>query len=143
MNGRRLGNDGARSERTGSRRDCGDRHRRLGPRWLSDALLIVAVAGLAVLTMALVWWLAVFRSSVAADLRAPERVFGFFTITAGLDVLGVRFAAAGHPLPAAVLAGPAAILWLLLTYGVPASLLLARQRDSVLGGVNGSWLRGW
>jgi tellurite resistance protein TehA-like permease len=112
----------------------------LGPRWLSDTLLIVAVAGLVVLTVALVWRLAVFRSSVAADIRAPERVFGFFTITAGIDVLGVRFAAAGHPLPAAVLAVPAAILWLLLTYGVPASLLLARQPDSILGGVNGSWL---
>ena len=112
----------------------------LGPGWLSDALLIVAVAGLAVLTVALVWRLFMFRSSVAADLRAPDRVFGFFTITAGLNVLGVRFAVAGHPLVAAVLAVPAAIAWLLLTYGVPASLLLARQRDSVLGGVDGSWL---
>ena len=112
----------------------------LGPRWMSDALLVVAVAGLAVLTVALAVRLAVYRSSVAADLRAPDRVFGFFTVTAGLDVLGVRFAAAGHPLVAAVLAVPAALVWLLLTYGVPASLLLARQRDSVLGGVNGSWL---
>jgi hypothetical protein len=40
------------------------------------------------------------RSNVAADIRAPNRVFGFFTITAGIDVLGVRFAAAGHPLAA-------------------------------------------
>ena len=31
-------------------------------------------------------------------------------------------------------------MWLLLTYGVPASLLLTRTRDSVLGGVNGTWL---
>jgi len=112
----------------------------LGPRWLSDALLIAAVAGLAVLTGALAARLVVYRSSVAADVRAPDRVFGFFTIPAGLDVLGVRFAAGGHPLAAAVLAVPAAAVWLLLTYGVPAGLLLARQRDSVLGGVNGSWL---
>ena len=28
----------------------------------------------------------------------------------------------------------------MLTYGLPASLLLARERDSVLGGVNGTWL---
>ena len=112
----------------------------LGPRWLSDALLVVAVLGLAVLTGALAVRLAVFRSSVAADISAPDRVFGFFTITAGIDVLGARFAEAGHPLVAAVLAAAAALVWLLLTYGVPASLLLARQRDSVLGGVNGSWL---
>jgi tellurite resistance protein TehA-like permease len=67
-------------------------------------------------------------------------VFGFFTITAGLDVLGARFAAAGHPVVTAVLAGVAAAVWLVLTYGVPASLVLTRKVDSVLGGVNGSWL---
>jgi tellurite resistance protein TehA-like permease len=77
---------------------------------------------------------------VAADLRAPERAFGFFTVPAGLDVLGVRFALAGHPLVCAVLAACAAAVWLPLTYGVPASVLLARAGDSVLGGVDGSWL---
>ncbi len=112
----------------------------LSPRWLSDVLLVAAAAGLVVLTGALLARLACFRSSVAADIRAPDRVFGFFTVTAGIDVLGVRLAAAGHPLATAVLAIPAAAGWLLLTYGVPASLLLARQRDSVLGTVNGGWL---
>jgi tellurite resistance protein TehA-like permease len=52
----------------------------------------------------------------------------------------VRLALAGHPLATAILAAIAAAFWLVLTYGVPASLLLARARDSVLGGVNGSWL---
>ncbi|MGH3422788.1 MAG: tellurite resistance/C4-dicarboxylate transporter family protein, partial [Streptosporangiaceae bacterium] len=81
-----------------------------------------------------------YRPSVAADIRAPDRVFGFFTITAGLDVLGVRLMLAGHPLATAILAGVAAAVWLLLTYGVPASLLLTRARDSVLDRINGSWL---
>jgi len=112
----------------------------LGPSWLSRALLVVASAGLVVLGAALVIRLVRFRPEVAADIRAPERVFGFFTITAGLDVLGVRFFYAGHPLVTAILAGVAAAVWLVLTYGVPAGLLLARARDSVLGGVNGSWL---
>ena len=31
-------------------------------------------------------------------------------------------------------------MWLALTYGVPASLLLTQEHDSVLSGVNGSWL---
>lgn len=31
-------------------------------------------------------------------------------------------------------------MWLLLTYGVPADVLLSRTRDSILGGVDGSWL---
>jgi tellurite resistance protein TehA-like permease len=112
----------------------------LGPSWLSRALLAAAAAGLVVLSAALVTRLVLFRSSVVADIHAPERVFGFFTITAGLDVLGLRLAAAGHPLATAILAGLAAAVWLSLTYGVPASLLLTRAHDSVLGGVNGSWL---
>ena len=112
----------------------------LGPSWLSRALLAAAAAGLVVLSAALVVRLALFRSSVAADIQAPERVFGFFTIVAGIDVFGVRLGAAGHPLGTAILAGLAAVVWLVLTYGVPASLLLTRERDSVLGGVNGAWL---
>jgi tellurite resistance protein TehA-like permease len=112
----------------------------LGPSWLSVTLLVIACAGLVVLAAALAWRLVSFRSSVAADIRAPDRVFGFFTISAGLDVLGARFAAAGHPVVTAVLAGVAAAVWLVLTYGVPASLMLIRVGDSVLGGINGSWL---
>jgi tellurite resistance protein TehA-like permease len=112
----------------------------LGPSWLSRALLAAASAGLVVLSGALLVRLTIFRSNVAADIHTPDRVFGFFTITAGIDVLGVRLAAAGHPLATAILAGLAAVVWLMLTYGVPASLLLARERESVLGGVNGAWL---
>jgi tellurite resistance protein TehA-like permease len=112
----------------------------LGPSWLSRVLLAAAVAGLAVLGVALAARLAFFRPSVAADIKAPDRVFGFFTVTAGLNVLGDRLAAAGDPLVTAILAGLAAAVWLALTYGVPASLLLTRARDSVLGGVNGTWL---
>jgi tellurite resistance protein TehA-like permease len=112
----------------------------LGPSWLSRVLLVAAAAGLVLLTGALLVRLAIYRRNVAADIRAPERVFGFFTIVAGTNVLGVRLAAAGHPVTTAVLAGLAAPVWLVLTYGVPASLLLARQRESVLGGVDGGWL---
>ena len=62
----------------------------LGPSWLSKGLLAAASAGLVVLSTALAIRLAISRSSVAADIQAPERVFGFFTIVAGIDVLGVR-----------------------------------------------------
>jgi hypothetical protein len=80
---------------------------------------------------------------VAADIKAPERVLGFFTVTAGLDVLGVRLALAGHPLATAILAGRAAAAEVVLTYGVPASLLLhqgarfcPRRRQRVLAAVD-------
>jgi tellurite resistance protein TehA-like permease len=112
----------------------------LGPSWLSRLLLVVASIGFAVLATALVLRLARYRSSVAADARAPDRVFGFFTIVAGIDVLGVRLDAAGHPTATAVLVALGGAIWLLLTYGVPGSLMLTREDDSVLGGVNGSWL---
>jgi len=67
-------------------------------------------------------------------------VFGFFAISASCDLLGARFAAAGHPMVTTALACVAGVVWFVLTYGVPLSLLLARQRDSVLGGVDGTWL---
>src|SRR5690242_668516 len=112
----------------------------LGPSWLSRALLVVASAGFVVLSVVLVVQLAFFRPRLVAGFHDPERVFGFFAIAAGIDVLGTRLAAAGHPLVTAILAGAAAAVWLVLTYGVPASLLLARSDDSVVGHVNGTWL---
>ena len=68
------------------------------------------------------------RKAAARDERT-RRVFGFFTITAGLDVLAVRFSDAGHPLATAILAAVAAAVWLALTYGVPAGLLLTRAHE--------------
>ena len=79
----------------------------------------------------------------AAQVKKALEVTHELGGVAGLDVLGVRFGAAGHPVVTAILAGLAAVVWLVLTYGVPAGLLLARERDSVLGGVNGSGRRGW
>ncbi|MGH3224724.1 MAG: hypothetical protein ACRDPY_39615 [Streptosporangiaceae bacterium] len=70
----------------------------------------------------------------------PGRFLFSPAIVAGIDVLGMRLGAAGHPLGTAILASLAAVVWLVLTYGVPASLLLTREHDSVLGGVNGAWL---
>jgi tellurite resistance protein TehA-like permease len=112
----------------------------LGPAWLSRALLVVGCVGLVVLGVALGARLVWFRDRVAADIAAPERVFGFFTVVAALDVLGVRFDFAGHPNMAAVAAGGAGAIWLVLTYAIPAGLLLQRHADSVLGGINGTWL---
>ncbi len=111
-----------------------------GPDWLSQTLLVAAAGGLVLLTAMLAVRLWRYRPRVLADLRTPERTFGFFTIVAGTDVLGARFAEAGHPLVTAVLAALAAVIWLGLTYAIPAGLLLVRDKDSVIGGVNGTWL---
>jgi tellurite resistance protein TehA-like permease len=82
----------------------------LGPSWLSRALLVLASAAFVVLMVAVVIQLVLFRPSVAAGFRDPSRVFGLFAIAAGMDVLGIRLAAAGHPLATAILAGLAAVV---------------------------------
>ena len=112
----------------------------LGPSWLSQALLVIASIGFVVLIVALGIRLARYRSQVASDFRNPERVFGFFAVSASCDVLGTRFASAGHPMVTTVLACLAATVWFVLTYAVPASLLLTGHRESTLGAVDGTWL---
>jgi tellurite resistance protein TehA-like permease len=112
----------------------------LGSSWLSQVLLVVATVVLGVLIVALVSQLLWFRASAAATFRDPGQVFGFFAIAAAMNVLGIRLAAAGHPLATAILAGLAAAVWFALTYAVPASLLLTRSRDSVVGDADGTWL---
>ncbi len=81
------------------------------------------------LSVALVIQLVLFRPSVAAGFHDPGRVFGFFTIAAGIDVLGIRLAAAGHPLATGILVGVAAAVWLALTYGVHAAAELGAVRS--------------
>jgi tellurite resistance protein TehA-like permease len=111
-----------------------------GPPWISRALLVAACVGVGLLGALLVARFVWFPEQLVADLRRPERVFGFFTVVAGLDVVGVRLDFAGHPLATAILAMVAGASWFALTYGVPASLLLARESESVLEGINGTWL---
>lgn len=110
------------------------------PSWLSLALLVISCAGLAVVLVALAVQLARFRPGLAAAYRDPGRVFAFFAVAAALNVAGLRFASAGHPLVTAILAAIAAAAWLGLTYGVPVSLLLDRSQDSAVGDINGTWL---
>ena len=76
----------------------------LGPSWLTRALLVIASAGCVVLIVAIVIQLVLFRPSVAASFRDPDRVFGLFAIAAGMNVLGLRLADAGHPLATGILA---------------------------------------
>ena len=60
---------------------------------LSTVFLVIALGGLVVLTGFSVSRLVSYRGDVLADLRDPERAFGYFTIVAGLNVVAVRLAA--------------------------------------------------
>jgi tellurite resistance protein TehA-like permease len=113
---------------------------KLGPTWLSTTLLAFACLGLVILTLSLLIRITRFPRAVMIDARAPERVFGFFTIVAGIDVVGIRLAASGHFVYTAWLAGVAAVVWLGLTYAIPTSILITRRSDLALEGVNGTWL---
>jgi tellurite resistance protein TehA-like permease len=97
---------------------------KLGPTWLSTTLLAFACLGLVILTLSLLIRITRFPRAVMIDARAPERVFGFFTIVAGIDVVGIRLAASGHFVYTAWLAGVAAVVWLGLTYAIPTSILI-------------------
>lgn len=106
----------------------------------SDALLLVAAAGYVTLCVLYVLRAVWYPSRMWADTAQPDRAFGFFTFVAGSNVLGLRLAIAGQLVTAELLALVAALAWLLLSYGIPARVALARAKPSPAEAVNGSWL---
>jgi tellurite resistance protein TehA-like permease len=111
----------------------------VGRSGLSEALLAIAVVCLAVLAVMLVLRLALFPRDVGADLSAPERTYGFFTVVAACDVVGTRFAADGRTTVTQALFWVALLVWAALSYGIPVRLVLGPRTRPVLAGVNGSW----
>jgi tellurite resistance protein TehA-like permease len=105
----------------------------------SIALLVIALGGLLVLTLATGWRAVVHPRSMLADARNPARAFGYFTIVAAINVIGVRLYDPAAPTATIVLGIISVPLWLLLTYGVPALLMLRSSDKSVASEVNGSW----
>jgi tellurite resistance protein TehA-like permease len=106
---------------------------------LSQVVLGVAVAafvGLVLAYAARLVWFAPFVRQSAAD---PTTAMTYFTVVAGTDVLAVRLVMATHPLVALAFGSAAALLWLVLTYALPWSIVAAARRP-VLGEINGTWL---
>src|SRR5699024_7155857 len=67
------------------------------------------------------------------------RAFGFFTLIAGTNVLGVRLATDGHHEITAVLLAVSALAWLVLGYVVPWSAVLSTRTRPVVAKANGTW----
>lgn len=111
----------------------------LGYRLLSQFVLGVTAAAFVGLVLAYAARMLWFRSFVRQSLRDPTTAMAYFTVVAGTDVLGVRLVMAGHPLVAFGLGVAAAVLWLILTYGLPWSIVAAARRP-VLAEINGTWL---
>jgi tellurite resistance protein TehA-like permease len=106
---------------------------------LSALLLGVAVAAFVVLVALTLWRVIAYGPAVASDFRDPSRAFGFFTLVAGMNVLGARLTAAGHPGATAVLLALAVPLWLVLGYVVPWTAVIGRGTQPPLRAANGTW----
>lgn len=110
-----------------------------GWRVLSEGLLVVACVAFAVLLVAYAWRAAAYPRRVLEDARDPGQGFGFFTLVAAPNVLGLRFALDHHLAATAVLGLASVPIWLVLTYAIPGSLIVGHRRGPVLPRTNGSW----
>jgi tellurite resistance protein TehA-like permease len=106
---------------------------------ISVVLLWLACIEYVVLAVLYVWRLVAFRAEVAADFANPQRAFGYFTLVAGTDVLGTRFAVDGHHNVALGLLALGWLAWLLLGYVVPWTAVLGQARRPVIADANGTW----
>jgi tellurite resistance protein TehA-like permease len=79
------------------------------------------------------------RDAVVQDALEPARAFGFFTVVAALNVVGVAFYDPDAPGVTIILGLVSVPLWLLLSYGIPGSLILRSRKKPVSAQVNGSW----
>jgi tellurite resistance protein TehA-like permease len=107
---------------------------------LSWALFVVGLAGFGVLSVALVARAIVYRDALAGDVLSPARTFGFFTFSAGANVLAARCLQAHWDGAGWAFLVVGSLAWLVLTYGIPAVLMLEHQGEPVLPQVNGGWL---
>jgi tellurite resistance protein TehA-like permease len=112
----------------------------LGARPLAAPLLAVTVAGFAALCLMFLVRIWRYPADVWADTARPERAFGFFTVVAGCNVLGIGLLKAGIVGVADGLAVVAALVWVLLAYGILGRVVLAARKPEPEAAVNGTWL---
>ncbi len=106
---------------------------------ISNILLSVAIIGLIILLGAIIVRLALYRGDIVLDVYEPSRAFGFFTIIAGINVVGIRLYSSNAPTLTILMALLATPVWLILTYGIPGTLILRGRDVPVVSEVNGSW----
>ncbi|MFG2479742.1 DUF488 family protein [Streptomyces fagopyri] len=104
----------------------------------SVTLLVVGLAGCAVLLPAYVWRLLCRRQRFVADLVGP-RAFAFLTVSIASDVIAARVVADGRTAVAGAFLAFGAVVWLLLGYGIPLGLIASTRRDPSFDQVNGTW----
>lgn len=110
----------------------------VGWRVVSYVMLSIAAAGLVVLAGALVWRLVRHTDAAMRDARRPSRAFGYFTVVAALNVVAVRLYAE-VPIAAIALALVSVPVWLVLTYGVQAALMLGEREKTTTSHIDATW----
>jgi tellurite resistance protein TehA-like permease len=110
-----------------------------GWRGLSDALLALNLLAFGWLILLTLVRATRFGAQFVADLIDPARVFGFFTLVAGSDVLGAGLNLRGFASAAMALWLFALILWLGLTY-LAFAVLTFRNGPAGADIVHGGWL---
>jgi tellurite resistance protein TehA-like permease len=106
---------------------------------LSRILLGICAIAFVVLTVLTLWRLLAYRAAIVGDFMAPSRAFGFFTLVAGTNVLGVRLSGAGWHTACAVLLVVSGALWIVLGYVIPWTAVLSREERPVVATANGTW----
>ena len=108
----------------------------------SKVLLWIAVVGLVLLIVGLLGRIILHTADAVADFRNPHKGFGYLTMVAGINVVGIGF----HPVAPEVtwiLAVSSVPLWLFLAYGVPLSMMLRTEMGESLRPrllpVDGTW----
>ncbi len=110
-----------------------------GRQLLATVVFVVALVASGLLVVAYTWRLVFYRARVLADAQDPAKAFGYFTVVAATNVIGVRFDVGHHPLVTLVLGALSVPLWLVLTYAIPGYMMIGPRQGSILARVNGSW----
>jgi tellurite resistance protein TehA-like permease len=113
----------------------------LGMAWIADALLWINVTAFAVLGLLLLSRIAVYPRRVLDDLRDHARGPGFFTLVAGVCVLGVQMlVVAREPAIAHGLWLAGIGLWVVVMYAFFTAVVVREEKPSLEAGINGAWL---
>lgn len=113
--------------------------RLLGHGALAEVLLAATVAGFVILLAAYVTRAIRFPSRFWASLRAPSSAVAYFTVVAGSNVLATGLLSHNSWRISLALGTVSLLLWLVLTYGLFSSIILAGNRP-LLREITGVWL---
>ncbi len=102
-----------------------------GRQLLATVVFVVALVAFGLLAVAYTWRLIADRPRVLVDARDPSKAFGYFTLVAAANVIGVRFDVGHHPLATLILGAISVPLWLVLTYAIPGYMMIGPRHGSI------------